>query len=92
MAVHRLSISMPAEIEQIIRSAAEAADVPISTWIVEAALKQAGHQAAIADGLKAVEEYEIENGPIPAELLDEADRVLDAAGLGVPEREERRAS
>ena len=83
---------MPAGAEQIIRAAADAAGVPISTWIVEAALKEAAAQAAIADGLAAVAEYEAEYGPLPAELLDEADRVLDAAGLGVPARQERRAS
>ena len=88
---------MSPEVEEVIRSAAEAAGETLSAWITKAALLRASEQAAIADGLAGVAEYEIENGPIPADLLNEADRVLDAAGLAAPGRtapdhDERRAS
>lgn len=92
MTVQRLSISMSPEVEEIIRAAADASGETLSAWVTRAALLRAAEQAAIADGLAGVAEYEIENGPLPADLLNEADRVLDAAGIVAPDRDERRVS
>ena len=83
---------MTAEVEATIRAAADAAGETLSAWITKAALLRAEEQAAIADGLAAIAEYEAEYGPISDGLLYEADRVLDAAGIAVPERAERQAS
>ncbi len=79
---------MSAELEQTIRAAAEAAGLTISTWLAQAAERQAAEQAAIADGLAAVAEYEAEYGPIPAEERARARRVLSDAGLTRTERQQ----
>lgn len=91
MSVNRLSISVPAELEQTIRAAAEAVGLPISTWLAQAAERQAAEQAAVADGLAAVAEYEAEYGPIPAADRARARRALIEAGL-IPAERRREAS
>lgn len=83
MSVHRLSISVPPETEQAIRAAADAAGMPVSSWLAQVAREQAVEQAAIADGLAAVREYEAENGRIEPSAAERswANEVLVDAGL-----------
>ncbi|MGH3975268.1 MAG: hypothetical protein ACRDS9_18360, partial [Pseudonocardiaceae bacterium] len=61
MSVSRLSISVPPEVEEAIRAAAEAAGLPVSVWLARAAQRAAAEQAAIADGLTAVAEFEADD-------------------------------
>jgi hypothetical protein len=72
-----LSISVPAEIEGSIRTAAERAGLPVSTWIGQVAI----WAARIEDGRRAVREYEALHGPLPAQELEEARRALATYGL-----------
>ncbi len=86
MAVSRLSISVPAEVENAIRGAAEAAGLPISVWLTRAAECAAAEQAAIADGLAAVAEFEAENGALTDAERAQARQVLIDAGVIPPQR------
>lgn len=80
MAVSRLSISMPAEAEARIRSAAEHAGLSVSAWVVDAAT----HAATIAEGKRGVREHEAEFGRIGAAAREEADAILDRLGVTGP--------
>jgi hypothetical protein len=77
MAMSRLSISIPPDVEKIIRAAADHAGLPVSHWLA----RVAEHAAKVEDGLQAVAEYEAEFGPIPAEAARRARAALAAAGL-----------
>ena len=77
MAVRRLSISVPPETGEAIRSAAESAGVPVSVWLARVA-EQA---ALIEEGRRAVREFEAECGPIPQEARREAREALARHGL-----------
>jgi hypothetical protein len=84
MVVRHMSISVSEEVEELIRAAAEAAGMPVSTWLSEAAQRAAAEQAAIADGRAAVTEYEAEYGPISREGRERARHVLLDAGVIAP--------
>lgn len=86
MGVRRLSISVPPGVENAIRAAAEAAGVPVSVWLARAAERAAAEQAAIADGLAAVAEYEAENGALSDAERAVARQVLINAGIIPPQR------
>jgi hypothetical protein len=77
MTAHRLSISVPEEVEESIRTAAKLAGLPVSTWIAQVAIRA----ARIEDGRRAVREYEAEHGPLPAHDRAEAQQALAAYGL-----------
>jgi hypothetical protein len=81
MGVSRLSISVPPEAEDAIRVAAEAAGLSISVWLAPAA-----EQAAIADGLAAVAEFEAEDGTLTDAERAEARQALSDAGVIPPRR------
>lgn len=70
MGVSRLSISVPSHVEEAIRAAAEVAGLPVSAWLARAAEQAAAEQAALADGLAAVAEFEAEEG-----VLTDAERL-----------------
>lgn len=59
-----MSISVPPEAGKAIRAAAEVAELPVSVWLARAAERAAAEQAAIADGLAAVAEFEADNGAL----------------------------
>ncbi|MGH3980713.1 MAG: hypothetical protein ACRDRZ_17220 [Pseudonocardiaceae bacterium] len=86
MGVSRLSISVPAEVGNTIRAAAQAAGLPVSVWLARAAEHAAAEQAAIADGLAAVAEFEAENGALTDAERAEARQVLIDAGVIPPQR------
>lgn len=71
---------MPTETEARIRSAADAAGLSVSAWVVDAAT----HAAIIAEGKRGVREYEAEYGPISAEEREAARVVLDRLGVTGP--------
>ncbi len=86
MSVSRLSISVPPEVEDAIRAAAEAAGLPISVWLAQAAQRAAEEQAAIADGLAAIAEFEAEYGALTDAERAEARQVLIDSGVIPPQR------
>ncbi len=86
MSVSRLSISVPAEVENAIRGAAEAAGLPVSAWLARAAELAAAEQAAIADGLAAVAEFEADDGALTGAERAEARQTLIDAGVIPPQR------
>ncbi|HVQ96604.1 MAG TPA: hypothetical protein VMU51_36650 [Mycobacteriales bacterium] len=77
MSMSRLSITMPPDVERVVRAAAERAGVPVSQWLA----RVAEHAAKSEDGLQAVAEYEADFGPLPAEADRRAQAILAAAGL-----------
>jgi uncharacterized protein (DUF1778 family) len=85
MATRKLSISVPPEVEEMIKAAAAEEGVPVSAWLAEAAIAKAGAAAKHAAGLAAanemVEEYERENGPIPEEHWERAREFMREAGI-----------
>jgi hypothetical protein len=86
MVVSRLSISVSPEVEEAIRTAAEAARLPVSVWLARAAEQAAAEQAAVADGLAAVAEFEAEDGNLTDAERDEARQALIDAGVLPPRR------
>ncbi len=81
MGVSRLSISVPVEVGNAIRAAAEGAGLPVSVWLARAAERAAAEQAAIADGLAAVAEFEAEEGVLTDAERAEARQALIDAGV-----------
>jgi hypothetical protein len=77
MGVRRLSISLPAEVEESVREAAAEAGLSVSAWLARAA----EHAARIEAGRRAVREYEAEHGPFTQEERDWARRVLEEHGV-----------
>ncbi|MGH3824225.1 MAG: hypothetical protein ACRDRA_15555 [Pseudonocardiaceae bacterium] len=86
MGASRLSISVPADLEDTIRAAAEAAGLPVSVWLARAAERAAAEQAAIADGLAAVAEFEADYGALTDAERAQARQTLIDAGVIPPQR------
>lgn len=74
-------MSLSESTDEAIRAAADAAGLPVSTWIAQAAERAAAEQAKLADGLAAVQEYEHENGVLDPAAVDRAAAELMGAGV-----------
>jgi hypothetical protein len=72
MGVRKISVSLDDAAYDAAVEQAEAEGVSLSAWLSRAAL----HEARVAAGLRAVAEWEEENGPVTAEELAWADNVL----------------
>lgn len=85
MTARKLSISVPPEVEEIIKSAAADEGKPVSAWLAEAATEKAQAAARHAAGRAAARElvagYEAEHGPLPAASRQRAREFLTEAGL-----------
>jgi hypothetical protein len=81
MTVRKLSISVPAEVEETIKAAAAQEGKPVSTWLAEAATEKARAAAGRAAARELVTEYETEHGPLPAASRQRAREFLADAGL-----------
>ena len=85
MAVRKLSISVPPEVEETIKAAAAEEGKPVSAWLAEAAtekaLAAARHAAGRAAARELVAEYESEHGPLPAVSRQRARQFLTETGL-----------
>jgi len=85
MAVRKLSISVPPEVEETIKAAAADEGKPVSAWLAEAATEKARasalHAAGRAAARELVAEYESEHGPLPAASRQRARQFLIEAGL-----------
>ena len=90
MTVRKLSISVPAEVEETIKAAAADEGKPVSAWLAEAATEKARaavlHAAGRAAARELIAEYEQEHGPLPAESRRRARQFLIEAGLLEDER------
>jgi len=90
MTVRKLSISVPAEVEETIKAAAADEGKPVSAWLAEAATEKARaaalHAAGRAAARELIVEYEQEHGPLPAESRRLAREFLIEAGLLDDER------
>jgi hypothetical protein len=88
--VRKLSISVPAEVEETIKAAAAGEGKPVSTWLAEAATEKARaaalHTAGRAAASELIADYEQEHGPLPAESRRRAREFLIEAGLLNDER------
>ena len=85
MTVRKLSISVPAELEETIKAAAAEEGKPVSAWLAEAATEKAHaaavHAAGRAAARELVTEYESEHGPLPAASRQRARQFLAETGL-----------
>ena len=85
MTARKLSISVPPEVEVMIKAAAAEEGIPVSTWLAQAAVEKAREAAMHAEGLAAaqemIEEYERDNGPIPESARQRARDFMREAGL-----------
>jgi uncharacterized protein (DUF1778 family) len=85
MTVRKLSISVPAEVEETIKAAAAQEGKPVSVWLAEAAREKARAAALQAAGRAAarelVAEYETDHGPLPQASRQRAREFLADAGL-----------
>jgi hypothetical protein len=79
--VRKISVSMPAEVIERVKLAAEATGESVSGWLTTAALQLLDEQARLAIGLldaeRMVAEYEEEFGPIPPEVSADVDEFFD---------------
>jgi hypothetical protein len=85
MTVRKLSISVPADVEETIKAAAAEEGKPVSAWLAEAATEKARaaalHAAGRAAARELIADYENENGPLPAESRQRARQFLTETGL-----------
>jgi hypothetical protein len=79
--VRKISVSMPAEVIERVKLAAEATGESVSGWLTSAALQLLDEQSRLAIGLldaeRMVTEYEEEFGPIPPEVSADVDEFFD---------------
>lgn len=85
MTVRKLSISVPPDVERMIKSAAAGEGKPVSTWLTEAATEkvQAGarHEAGREAARELVADYEKAHGSLPAASRRRARQFLQEVGL-----------
>jgi hypothetical protein len=82
------SVSLPPALAKQIERAAEAEDITVSAWLASAA----AHRLKIEDGLRAVAEFERENGAFTPEERAKARAIVDEAlGLRARPRSRRTA-
>lgn len=74
MGVEKLSVSFELELGEAIRSAAERSGKSVSAWLAEAARNRL-RLDALGDAVTA---WEREFGPLGAEEIQDAERLLDA--------------
>jgi hypothetical protein len=75
MGVRKKTLSFPEEVWSVIEDSARMAGKTPSAYVSEMVMKQ----ERLRRGLEAVADWEAEHGPIPAEDLAWADRMLDRA-------------
>lgn len=85
MTARKLSISVPPEVEAIIKAAAADEGKPVSAWLAEAATEKAHaaalHAAGRAAARELVADYEAEHGSLPAASRRRAREFLAEVGL-----------
>ena len=73
VATKKITITLPEETLTALRSSAEAAGLPLSTYIAEIT----AHHARIQDGLAAMREWEAVSGPVDPDVQAAVDREID---------------
>jgi hypothetical protein len=90
MTARKFTISVPAEVDEALRNAAEADGVAVSTWIARVAQEAVVRRARIAEGMAAVREFEADNGALTQEEREAARRELVELGV-LPTEAHRKA-
>lgn len=72
MGVVKKSVSLPEDVAETVAQYAREEGTTVSGWLSELA----AHEIRIREGLKAVEEWEAENGPFTEEETQEGQRIL----------------
>ncbi len=80
MVVRKITVSLEERAYEAAVESARAAGLSLSAWLSG----YAEHRARVEAGLRAVEGYEAEYGPLSGAGAERADRLLDAAGVGQP--------
>ncbi len=70
----KIAITIPSQIRDMATAAANREGLSLSAWITEAVRRQ----LMIDDGLKAIMEWELENGPFSEEEVAAANAAVDA--------------
>lgn len=87
MNVRKLSVSVPAEVADLIHASAAHEGVSVSAWLADAARQRAAHEQARAQAVAAAEELLAEStalhGPLTAETSAWVAEVMQAAGIGM---------
>lgn len=73
VATKKITITLPEETLAALRASAEAAGLPLSTYIAQVT----EHHARIQDGLAAMREWEAVSGPVDPEVQAAVDREID---------------
>jgi hypothetical protein len=81
MTARKFTISVPAEVDEALRNAAEADGVAVSTWIAQVAQEAVVRRARIDEGMAAVREFEANHGALTQEERDAARRELAELGM-----------
>lgn len=81
MTARKFTISVPAEVDEALRNAAEADGVAVSTWIARVAQEAVVRRARIAEGMAAVREFEADNGALTQQERDAARHELVELGV-----------
>jgi uncharacterized protein (DUF1778 family) len=85
MATRKLSISVPPQVEEMIKAAAAEEGIPVSTWLANAAVEKAEAAAKHAAGLAAAEELVAEServhGPISEDDRQRVREFLREVGI-----------
>ena len=79
VARRRVSAALDDDEVRLARELAEKDGISLSAWMARAIRAQIKHE----DGLRAVDEYEAEHGPLAEELLKLSDETLDRLRIGV---------
>jgi Arc/MetJ-type ribon-helix-helix transcriptional regulator len=78
--VRKISVSMPPELVDRVKLAAEGSGESVSGWLVNAALRQLEEQSRLAiarvEADRLVAEHEAEFGPIPPEVHARVDEFI----------------
>ena len=78
MTVRKVSVSLDDDAFRAAQAAAAAEGISLSAWLSRAAR----HAAGVADGLRAVAEYEAEHGAFTEDDHRRAEDILDRLGVG----------
>jgi hypothetical protein len=80
MVVRKITVSLTEPAYQAAVASARAAGVSLSAWLSG----YAEHRARLEAGLRAVEGYQAEYGPLAGSHAEQAERTLDELGVGRP--------
>lgn len=82
--VRKISVSMPPDVLEKVRLAAESTGESVSGWLTRAAQRSLSEQSRLEmariSAQQLVDEYEAEHGPIPPEITEDVRAFLAGPG------------